>query len=356
MTRFEITKSARDIANFVVDDLSNWYVRRSRRRFWKPSETNGTEGMGKDKLSAYQTLYHVLKTISKMIAPFIPFLSEELYQDLKLDSEPESIHLCYYPDSTNSEYQYRDEQLEQKMEMVLRTVNMGRSLRNKASIKIRQPLSEIVIYNLQGRQQKLIEGMENLVKEELNVKHIRFTSNYSDIVIKKAEPIYKAIGPKCGKLVNKAAEMIRSLSEADIDQIEKDGFKNLAIEKKEVTITPNDIEIRTENRENFIVESEEEQTVALNTVLTESLINEGLARDFVNRVQNMRKDSNFNVVDRILIFFEGPGVLQNAITAQEEYIKNETLADKLTNKIENNDFQKEWTINGEQVVIGITKI
>ncbi len=356
LTRFEITKSARDIANFVVDDLSNWYVRRSRRRFWKPSETNGTEGMGKDKLSAYQTLYHVLKTISKMIAPFIPFLSEELYQNLKLDSEPESIHLCYYPDSTNSEYQYRDEQLEQKMEMVLRTVNMGRSLRNKASIKIRQPLSEIVIYNLQGRQQKLIEGMENLVKEELNVKHIRFTSNYSDIVIKKAEPIYKAIGPKCGKLVNKAAEMIRSLSEADIDQIEKDGFKNLAIEKKEVTITPNDIEIRTENRENFIVESEEEQTVALNTVLTESLINEGLARDFVNRVQNMRKDSNFNVVDRILIFFEGPGVLQNAITAQEEYIKNETLADKLTNKIENNDFQKEWTINGEQVVIGITKI
>ncbi|UCE05973.1 MAG: isoleucine--tRNA ligase, partial [bacterium] len=297
LKRFEITKSAREISNFVVDDLSNWYVRRCRRRFWKPSETNGNGGMGKDKLSAYQTLYHVLLTVSKMVAPFIPFLSEQLYQNLKIrnNDRPESVHLCFYPDSKNSEYRYRDERLEEKMELVLRTVNIGRSLRNKAAIKIRQPLTEIVIYNAHGRQKKLIGGMENLIKEELNVKNIRFTSNYSDLVIKKAEPIYKAIGPKFGKGVNEAAEMIRSFSEADIDKIEKDGFINLVVDKKEVKINQDDIEIRTENRENFVVESEEDLTVALNTILNESLINEGLARDFVNRIQNMRKEADFNV-------------------------------------------------------------
>lgn len=355
LNRFEITKSARTISNFVVDDLSNWYVRRCRRRFWKPSETDGTEGMGKDKLSAYQTLYHVLKTVSKMIAPFIPYLSEELYQNLKLDSELESVHLCYYPDSKNSEYQYRDEQLEEKMEMVLRTVNMGRSLRNEASIKIRQPLNEIIIYNPHGRQEKLLEGMENLIKEELNVKNIRFTSYYSDIMMKKADPIYKSIGPKFGKLVNKVAELICSFAEADIDQIEKDGYLNVVVDEKEVKINQNDIEIRTEHRESFVVESEEDLTIGLHIVLTESLINEGLARDFVNRVQNMRKEADFNVVDRILIYYEGSEILQKAITFQEEYIKNETLADKLINKIEANDYQKEWIINGEKIVVGITK-
>jgi len=358
LNRFEITKSARSISNFVVDDLSNWYVRRCRRRFWKPSETDGNGGMGKDKLSAYQTLHHVLKAISKMIAPFIPFLSEELYQNLKVEinEEPESVHLCFYPDSNDSDYLYRDENLEEKMQNILRTVNMGRALRNEASIKIRQPLSEIVIYNPQGRQKKLIEGMENLIKEELNVKDIRFTSNYSDVVIKKAEPIYKVIGPKFGKLVNQAAEKIRSFSETDIDKIETEGYINLVVDDKDVKINRSDIEIRTENRERFVVESAEDLTVALNTVLTESLTNEGLARDFVNRVQNMRKEADFNVVDRILIHYEGSEGLQKAVISQLEYIKNETLADKLINQIEKSDYQKEWIINGEKIIIGIAKI
>jgi len=175
-------------------------------------------------------------------------------------------------------------------------------------------------------------------------------------VIKKADPIYKSIGPKFGKLVNKAAEMIRSFSESEIDQIEQDGYINLIVDDKEEKINPNDVEIRTENRENFVVESEEDLTVALNIVLTESLINEGLARDFVNRVQNMRKEADFNVVDRILIYYQGSEVLQKAITSQEQYIKNETLADRLINTIEANNFQKEWTIQGEKVIVGITKI
>jgi isoleucyl-tRNA synthetase len=357
LNRFEITKSARMISNFVIDDLSNWYVRRCRRRFWKPSETDANGKMGRDKLSAYQTLHLMLLTISKMIAPFIPFIAEELYQNLKIasDQNPESVHLCFYPNKNNREFQYRDRDLEEKMELVLRTVNLGRSIRNEAAIKIRQPLQELIIYNPQGHQKELIKGMENLIKEELNVKEIRFTSLYSDLVISKAEPIYKTIGPKFGKLVNKAAEKIRLLSETEIDQLEKEGDLKLDIDKENFKITNNDIEIRTENREGLIVDSEENLTIALNIVLTESLINEGQARDFVNRVQNMRKEADFHVTDRILIHYEGSEVLQQAITSQAEYIKNETLADKLIHKIEANDYQKEWDINEERIVIGISR-
>jgi isoleucyl-tRNA synthetase len=357
LKRFEITKSARTLSDFVIDDLSNWYVRRCRRRFWKSSKTDGNGGMGRDKLSAYQTLYHVLLTISKMLAPFIPFLSEELYQNLKIehDDKPESVHLCLYPDQNNSKFQYREKELEVKMDMVLRTVNLGRSLRNEAAIKIRQPLSEIIIYNPHGRQEKLIKAMENLIKEELNVKNIRFTSAHSDLITRKAEPIYKAIGPKFGKLVNQAAEKMQSLSEADINQLEKEGDFNLVVSDKEVKINQNDIEIRDVNRENLVVASDEDLTIALNIVLTESLIDEGIARDFVNRVQNMRKDAEFNVIDKILIHYEGSEVLQKAITSHAEYIKNETLADQLINKIEAVNYQKEWTINSESIIIGITR-
>ena len=358
LVRFEITKTARSVAKFVVDDLSNWYVRRCRRRFWKPSETNGNGGMGKDKLAAYQTLHHVLQTIAKVIAPFVPFSAEELYQNLKInDSEnPESVHLCYFPTLKYETYQYRDEKLEAKMDMVLRTVNMGRSLRNQSGIKIRQPLDEIIIHIRNQRQKKLFDEMENLIKDELNVKKVRFTLHSSELFTKKAEPIYKSIGPKFGKSVNKAAEIIRNFSENEIEQLQKQGSIRVIDKDDAVLITPDDIEIRTENRDNFIVASEEDLAVALNLTLNEFLINEGLARDFVNRVQNMRKDADFNIIDRIVIFYEGSERLCRAIVSQEDYIKNETLADRLSNTMEKNDFEKEWNINGDKVFVGIRKI
>jgi isoleucyl-tRNA synthetase len=173
---------------------------------------------------------------------------------------------------------------------------------------------------------------------------------------RKTEPIYKSIGPKFGKLVNQAAEQIRALSETDIAQIEQDGYFNLRIADTEAKINKDDVEIRTENREGFIVESADDLTVAINIVLSASLINEGLARDFVNRVQNMRKDADFKVTDRIFIHYEGSEMLQNAITSQATYIKNETLANDLINKIEFADYQKEWTINDEKIVVGITRV
>lgn len=358
LMRYEITKTARSISNFVIDDLSNWYVRRCRRRFWKPSETDGKSGMGGDKLAAYQTLYQVLHTITRMIAPFIPFTAEAFYQNLKTNQsgQPESVHLCDYPAGDHKNYQYRDKNLEQKMEMVLRIVNLGRSLRNESAIKIRQPLSEIVIYARHEPMKNLIEGMENLIKDELNVKDIKFTTDYSAIFVKKADPVFKSIGPKFGKFVNRASEMIRAFSDAEIDQIEQQGRFQLIIDDKSTEITKDDIAIRTEHREGYVVATDEEIAIALNITLTESLTNEGVARDIVNRIQNMRKEANFNVMDRIIVCYEGSEKIEKAIAFLSDYIKNEVLAEKLVNKIEQHDILKELSINNDKLTVGIKKV
>lgn len=357
LTRFEITKTARAISQFVVDDLSNWYVRRCRRRFWKPSENNG-KGMGEDKLAAYQTLHHVLFTVTKLVAPFIPFLSEELYQNLKVTEEdaPESVHLSYFPDSSSELYQYRDKTLEAKMALVLRTVIIGRALRNQSAIKIRQPLSEIIILAKIEKRKELVAGMEGLIRDELNIKAVRFTTNRADLLKKKAEPVYKSLGPKFGKLVNHAAEKIRNLSEQEIEKIETSGSTKLSVDDKSIDLTMDDLELKSENRDGLVVDTEDDLTVAINVVLTDELRQEGLARDFVNRIQNMRKEANFNVIDRILVYYDGSEVLKNAIESQREYIKNETLADDLVNAIEKNDYEKKWSINGDSVIIGITRV
>lgn len=359
LSRFEITKAARSISAFVVDDLSNWYVRRCRRRFWKPSNTDGKGGMGADKLAAYQTLYHVLNTITRLVAPFIPFTAEAFYQNLKSSQNgpSESVHLCDFPDSDDKNFQYRDEILEQKMEMVLRIVNLGRSLRNESAIKIRQPLSEIVIYAQQERVKTLLEGMENLIKDELNVKSINFTTDYAAIFVKKADPVFKNIGPKFGKLVNRATELIRAFSDVEIAQIEQRGNFQLVIDDKSTEISKDDIVVKTENRDGYVVEQDEDIAIALNIKLTEILVNEGVARDIVNRIQNMRKEADFNVMDRIVVFYEGSEKIEKAISSMAEYVKNEVLAEKLVHKIEQHDDSvRELTINNEKLLVSITKV
>lgn len=358
LARFEITKAARLISDFVIDDLSNWYVRRNRRRFWKPSEANADGSLGRDKLAAYQTLYHVLLTIAKLTAPFIPFLSEKLYQNL-IAGQPEaveSVHLAEYPTREQPAYQYREPALEEKMDQVLRIVKIGRSLRNEHSIKVRQPLPEVLIFDPKGKIQQRIAGMEQLIRDELNVKAIRFSSQHADLFVKKAEPVFKNLGPKFGRLVNKASEQIRSFSEAEIEQIEKHGSLKFVIEGKEFSVTKDDITIRTENRPNFVVETEDELSVALNLTLSDALIYEGLARDLVNRIQNMRKDADLKVVDRILVSYDGSDLLKKAIAAEADYIKNEVLAEKLSDTLSESDYQKTLDINGEKITIGIAKI
>lgn len=349
--RYDLTKASRSINNFVVDDLSNWYVRRSRRRFWKSE-------MGHDKLAAFQTLYECLLTVSKLMAPMAPFISEEIFQNLTANQQGhvDSVHLSSYPKVNEIPVDFYDESLETKMDLVRRIVFLGRSLRNEASIKVRQPLTSITILAHDEKHRQLIEGMAHLILEELNVKEIKYASSQQELVTQKAEPIFKSLGPKFGKNVTKAAETIRAFNDSDIAVLLEHKSKILVIEAHEVRITPEDIHIINENKEGMVVASENDLTVALDITLSEALRYEGIAREFVNRVQNMRKEAGFDVTDRIQIFLQASDKMRAAIDKQSDYIKNETLCESLNIAEKGGDFLKEWEIDEEAIWVGIAKI
>lgn len=350
LERYDLTRAARAISNFVIEDLSNWYVRRSRRRFWKSE-------MGHDKQSAFQALYESLLTVSKLLAPFVPFISDELYRNLTVGrtDQPESVHLCLYPQAGQKPVEYSDELLETRMDLVRRIVFLGRSLRNEAGIKVRQPLANIVIVAQSDRRKQLVHGMENLITEELNVKGIKFVSDEKQLLRKKAEPIFKNIGPKFGKSVNQAAEIIRSFTEEEIDHLLENGGRLLVIDGHEAKIVPEDLNILHENRPGLVTETDGDLTVALETEITEDLLHEGLAREFVNRVQNMRKEAGFDVTDRIVIYTQASPLLTKAIEKMADYIKNETLCEALEPGKVAGDFVKDWKIGDEIASIGISK-
>ncbi|MFQ5864436.1 MAG: isoleucine--tRNA ligase [bacterium] len=351
LSRYDVTKATRTISDFVIDDLSNWYVRRCRRRFWKSE-------MGEDKLAAYETVYEVLYALAKLIAPFAPFVSEEIYLNLtrKKSDELKSVHLTYYPKSDSPEFAYRDVELEERMALVRRVVFIGRSIRNESRMKVRQPLSRIIIVAKDEIVKKRIAGMEKLVLEELNVKKIDFVADVEELVSKKAVPQFKQLGPKLGKDVKMAAEIIRAFGESEIHEIEKQGEIKIAIHGREMPISFNDVEIVSESAPGLVVQKESDLTVALDIELSEELRLEGLAREFVSRVQNMRKEAGFDVVDRIKIYYQSSDKLSKAIETQAEYIRNETLAETISANSERCTYIEEWDINGEKAVIGIMKV
>ena len=335
-----------------VDDLSNWYVRRSRRRFWKSE-------MGPDKLSAFQTLYECLITLSKLIAPLAPFLSEAIYGNLNQDSSaPESVHLCLYPRVDEAPLEYQDDLLEERMHLVRRIVELGRSIRNDVGVRVRQPLSTLYVVAENERRQLLLQGMEHLVLEELNVKNITFVDDESKLMTLKAEPVFKHLGPKFGKLVNQAAEAIRSFGENEIHNIQTQGGERLVIDGHESTIVAEDINIETENKAGVAANSEGDLTVALATDISDELLNEGLAREFVNRVQNMRKEAGFEVTDRIRIYLDPKTDerIRKAVETMQQYINNETLCVEINTATENGTFHKEWNIDDLSVSVGISKV
>jgi isoleucyl-tRNA synthetase len=351
LSRYEITKAARSISDYVLDDLSNWYVRRCRRRFWKSE-------MGLDKQAAYETLYEVLYTLAKMMAPFMPFLSEEMYLNLtrgKTD-ELESVHLTYYPKSDSPQFSYRDVELEERMELVRRVVFIGRALRNESGIKVRQPLSRIIVVAKNENIKKRIERMANLVLDELNVKKIDFVSDPKQLTTKKAVPQFKQLGPRLGKDVNIAADIIRAFGDDEIGQLQRHGEILVNIQSREIPIKLEDVEIITRSAAGLVVQSDADLTVALDIQITEELQFEGLAREFVNRVQNMRKDAGFNVIDRIKIYYRTSDKLANAIKNQSNYICNETLAESLNSNSGKAAYNQEWDIDGEKAIIGIEKV
>ncbi|NMB80317.1 MAG: isoleucine--tRNA ligase, partial [Ignavibacteria bacterium] len=345
MNQYDVTKAARQISNFTIDQLSNWYVRRSRRRFWK-SEIN------KNKLSAYQTLYECLITIAKLSSPFIPFVAEELYQSLNSVSKlekSESIHLTKFPEPT-----YSETELEEKMDIAQRVVYLTRSMRAKHNLKVRQPLKKIMVV-VDKNKRDALEKMKDVVLEEINVKELIALEDDSGIVNKSAKPNFKAIGPKYGKLVKALTAAIKELDKNAIKSLEANSEYELTIEGESVKISRDDVEIISHEIEGWLVETEEGVTVAIDTELTEDLIAEGYAREFVNRVQNMRKDSGLDVVDRIILAVEGDKNLLNYIDKFSDYIANEVLAESINKTKINDGYKQDWKIGEYDCIITIVK-
>ena len=351
MNRYEVTRAARAISDFVIDDVSNWYVRRNRRRFWKAE-------MGADKQAAYETLYEVLLTVAKLIAPIVPFVSEEIYRNLTAGRAdlPESVHLTAYPSAAEAQYQFREPELETQMDTVLAIVAAGRALRNENNLKVRQPLRRIVVVAPTREQRRTIERGAALIREELNVKAVEFVEKLDDLTIRRAEPFFKALGPKFGKRANAVADAIRRLSSAEVARLENGQALTLQISGEPVTISTEEIRVQAENAPGLAMTAEGPFAVAIDTQLDAELIAEGMAREFVNRVQNMRKDAGFEVVDRIRIFYQGSDVLDNAVRKMASYVRNETLAEELTRNSARGEVVQEWEVSGEKAVIGIERI
>lgn len=352
MSAYDVTRASRAISDFTIDQLSNWYVRRNRRRFWKSEK-------GKDKTAAYQTLAECLVAISKMIAPFAPFLAEKIYQNLKgettIDSE-ESVHLASAPQVDQSVV---DIELEERMERAIKIVSLVRSMRMKSNLKVRQPLKKIILPISNEKQLDSVKKMEDVILEEINVKQIEFVHDDSEIVHKKAKPNFKTLGPKFGKSVQIVAAKIREFSVAEISQLTTEGSMTLLLNGSEFRIDTEDVEIIHEDIKGWLVEADGPITVALDTELTEELIDEGLAREFVNRIQNLRKAAGFKVTDRIMIFHKSSNRLNQSLEKLADYVKQETLAVKLAPMGEQTSvdgiFQTE-DINGEASVIALQKV
>ncbi|MFQ6094488.1 MAG: DUF5915 domain-containing protein, partial [bacterium] len=348
LERYDITKAARLIQGFVIDDLSNWYVRRSRRRFWK-SERNA------DKDSAYLTLYEVLVATIKMLAPFVPFVSEEIYQNIVRsvsDRSPESVHLCPYPEV---EEEFSDGALEARMEAVRRIVALGRAARNRSGIKVRQPLPKVsVVYTGEGARPDIRE-MEPLILEELNVKEILLLDRREDLYVLKAKPNFKVLGPKFGGAAKGVAERIKRLGPEDLARLQGTATLTITVQDEEVEIGLEDVEIDTAEREGSVTEKDELFTVSLDTHITEELEDEGYAREFVNRTQTTRKLAGLNVTDRITIYYQATERLKKAVQALKQYIKQETLALDIVDEERSGPFRREWNINGERVAIAVER-
>jgi len=334
MEKYDVTKAAREVAAFTIDQLSNWYVRRNRRRFWKSE-------ISENKISAYQTLYECLLTIAKLTSPFAPFIAEEIYQNLNSVSKKEnfeSVHLSYLPVPGNI-----DIQLEEKMDIAQRVVYLSRAMRAKSNLKVRQPLKQIMVA-VDAEKREAVQNMKDVILEEVNIKELVVLEDDSGIVNKSAKANFKKLGPKYGKLVKSLSKVIADLDQTSISKLENEGKLNLKIDDNDVTIEIDDVEIISSEIEGWVVETDAGITVAIDTELTEELIAEGYAREFVNRIQNMRKEAGLDVVDRIKVHLQGDERFVNYISNFNKYIMNETLANNIVSGSNSEGFEQEWKI------------
>jgi isoleucyl-tRNA synthetase len=343
LANYRIPEAAKAMQEFV-DDLSNWYVRRSRERYW-------AVGMSQDKINAYMTLYTALVTLCKCAAPMVPFITEEIYQNLVKsvdESAPESIHLCDYPVADESMI---DLKLESDMDEVLDVVVLGRSARNGASLKNRQPLSVMYVKAENVPEDSCIE----IIRDELNLKSVEFTSDVSAFIGYKFKPQLKTLGPKYGKLLG---EIRTKLSELDggatMDSLNKDGLIKIEVSTGEITLFKEDLLIETEQKDGYYTLTDGGITVAIDTALTPELIEEGYVREVISKIQNMRKDSGFEVMDHIIVTVSGSEKVLDVIEKNKEVISHDVLAEDIT-RADNAD-GKDWDINGEKVAIAVKKV
>lgn len=319
---YESTKAARAISDFVQENLSNWYVRLCRRRFWKGE-------YAQDKIAAYQTLYTCLVTVAKLSAPIAPFFMDRLYKDLTQASQAEkweSVHLADFPKYGE---QFVDKSLESRMQKAQTISSLVLSLRKKEMIKVRQPLQKVMIPVLDANQKAEIEAVEELIKAEVNVKEVELLDDASGVLVKQIKPNFKALGPRFGKDMNLISKEIQNFSQEQINELDKNGTLDIEVSGKSITLTTADVEISSQDIEGWLVANSNGITVALDITITDELRKEGIARELVNRIQNIRKDSGFEVTDRIKVYLKDNDVLESAIRANEGYIKSETLTDEL---------------------------
>jgi isoleucyl-tRNA synthetase len=355
MDAYDVTKAARLVSDFSIDQLSNWYVRRNRRRFWSSRGPAGQSAMDLEKLTAYQTLYECLICLTKLMAPFAPFLAEELYRNLNTVTRreaSESVHLTQLPQADESAI---DRPLEVRMERAERIVMLVRAMRTRASLKVRQPLRRIILPISSEDERGDLQHFSEVILDEVNVKAMEFVTDESGLVKKRARPNFKSIGPKHGKAVQSVATRIKELSGNEIDQLERAGRIEIPVNGNTVALQKEDVEILREDIAGWLVESDGEMTVALDTQLDEELLTEGTAREFVSRVQNMRKDAGFEVTDRIMLSFSASENLRTRLNRMSRYIGSETLAVGFSDSLRSMPFETTVEINGEEVRIGIER-
>ena len=344
LANYKIPEAARSLQEFV-DEMSNWYVRRSRERFW-------AKGMEQDKINAYMTLYHALVTIAKTAAPMIPFMTEDIYQNLvrSVDKDaPESIHLCDFPTVNEA---WIDKDLEADMKELLEIVVLGRACRNTANIKNRQPIGTMYV----KAEKKMSEFYTDIIADELNVKEVKFADDVESFISYSFKPQLRTVGPKYGKLLGGIRQALTDINgTAAMNELRTNGVLKLDINGNDVELTEEDLLIETAQTEGYVSESDGETSVVLDTNLTPELIEEGFVREIISKIQTMRKEAGFEVMDKIVVYAHGNDKIQDVMKAHEDEIKSEVLADEMVLG-ETDGYVKEWNINKEAVTMGVKKL
>ena len=344
LANYKIPEAARALQEFV-DEMSNWYVRRSRERFW-------AKGMEQDKINAYMTLYHALVTIAKTAAPMIPFMTEDIYQNLvrSVDKDaPESIHLCDFPTVNEA---WIDKDLEADMKELLEIVVLGRACRNTVNIKNRQPIGTMYV----KAEKKMSEFYTDIIADELNVKEVKFADDVESFISYSFKPQLRTVGPKYGKLLGGIRQALTDINgTAAMNELRTNGVLKLDINGNDVELTEEDLLIETAQTEGYVSESDGETSVVLDTNLTPELIEEGFVREIISKIQTMRKEAGFEVMDKIVVYAHGNDKIQDVMKTHEDEIKSEVLADEMVLG-ETDGYVKEWNINKEAVTMGVKKL